>query len=81
MEEPNQRILKLHCDVAMGDNSAYVAVVARYQRGELVFANSKKVDTNIHVQVDAKTICWANTFGQPLEHLRYKNKEWLQNMH
>ena len=50
--KPQHGTSKLNCDIATGDNSAYVAVVARDWRGVLVFANVKKVDTNILAQAE-----------------------------
>ena len=52
-------MLKLNCDAAVGDLSSCIAVVARDWRGMLVFAISKKVNTNIPVQVEAYAILLA----------------------
>ena len=56
---PSQGMLKLNCDVAVGDLSSCIAIVVRDWRGKLVFAISKKVNTNILVQVEAKAILLA----------------------
>ena len=52
-------MLKLNCDAAVGDLSSCIAVVARDWRGMLVFAISKKVNTNIPVQAEANAILLA----------------------
>ena len=51
-------MLKLNCDAAVGDLASCI-VVARDWRGMLVFAISKKVNTNILVQVEANVILLA----------------------
>ena len=56
---PNQGMLKLNCDAAVGDLSSCIAVVARDWRGMLVFAISKKVNTNIPIQAEANAILLA----------------------
>ncbi|XP_075636485.1 uncharacterized protein LOC142608673 [Castanea sativa] len=53
---PNQGMLKLNCDAAVGDLSSCIAIVTRDWRGKLVFAVYKKVDTNIPVQAEANAI-------------------------
>ena len=52
-------MLKLNCDAAVGDLSSCIAVVARDWRGMLVFAISKKVNTNIPIQAEANAILLA----------------------
>ena len=56
---PNQGMLKLNCDVAIEDMSSCIAIVAKDWRGKLVFAISKKVNTNIPVQVETNAILLA----------------------
>ena len=56
---PSQGMLKLNCDVAVGDLSSCIAIVVRDWRGKLVFAISKKVNTNIPVQAKANAILLA----------------------
>ncbi|XP_075650206.1 uncharacterized protein LOC142620780 [Castanea sativa] len=56
---PNQGMLKLNFDVAIGDLSSCIAIVARDWRGKLVFAILKKVNTNIPVQAEANAILLA----------------------
>ncbi|KAK9995551.1 hypothetical protein SO802_020237 [Lithocarpus litseifolius] len=56
---PNQGMLKLNCDAAVGDLSSCKAIVARDWRRKLVFAISKKVNTNITIQAEAYAILLA----------------------
>ncbi|KAL0010997.1 hypothetical protein SO802_006105 [Lithocarpus litseifolius] len=56
---PNQGMVKLNCDAAVGDLSSCIAIVARDWRGNLVFAISKKVNTNVPVQAEAFAILLA----------------------
>ena len=49
----------MNCDSAIGENNSYIAIVARDWRGALVFALSKRVETNVPVQVEAEAINWA----------------------
>ena len=56
---PNQGMLKLNCDATVGDLSSCIAIVARDWRGKLVFAISKKVNTNIPAQAEANAILLA----------------------
>ena len=53
------RYAKFDCDATVGDLSSCIAVVARDWRGMLVFAISKKANTNIPVQVEANAILLA----------------------
>ena len=59
---PSQGMLKLNCDAAVGDLSSCIAVVTRDWRGQLVFAISQKVNTNIPVQAKANAILLAVHF-------------------
>jgi hypothetical protein len=43
----------------MGHSHAVIAVVARDWRGSLVFACSKKVNTNVPVQAEAEALRWS----------------------
>ena len=52
-------MLKLNCDVAIEDMSSCIAIVAKDWRRKLVFAISKKVNTNIPVQVETNAILLA----------------------
>ena len=56
---PSQGMLKLNCDAAIGDLSSCIVIVARDWRGKLVFATSKKVNTNIPIQAEADAILLA----------------------
>ena len=56
---PSQGMLKLNCDAVVGDLSSCIAIVARDWRGMLVFAISKKVNTNIPVQAEPNAILLA----------------------
>ena len=53
---PDNGVIKLNFDAAIGLNDSAVAVVARNWRGRLVFAVSSRVDTNIPVQAEAEAI-------------------------
>ena len=53
---PSQGMLKLNCDAVVGDLALCIAIVARDWEVMLVFAISKKVSTNIPVQVEANAI-------------------------
>ena len=46
----------INCDAAVGKFDLAIAMIARDWRGNLVFAYSIKVNTNIPVQVEAKTL-------------------------
>ena len=70
LSSPNHRIscswnppdvgqVKLNCDAAVGSIHSVIAVVARNWRGNLVFALSKKVNTNVPVQAEAEVLRWA----------------------
>ena len=50
---------KINCDAAMGKFDSAIAMIARDWRGNLVFACSVKVNTNIPVQVEAEALRWA----------------------
>uniref|UniRef100_A0A7N2RE27 RNase H type-1 domain-containing protein n=1 Tax=Quercus lobata TaxID=97700 RepID=A0A7N2RE27_QUELO len=56
---PEYGPIKVNCDSAIGENNSYIAIVARDWRGALVFALSKRVETNVPVQVEAEAINWA----------------------
>uniref|UniRef100_A0A2N9ET81 Reverse transcriptase domain-containing protein n=2 Tax=Fagus sylvatica TaxID=28930 RepID=A0A2N9ET81_FAGSY len=57
--KPSQGQIKINCDAAIGQNYSVLAVVARDWRGNLVFALSKKVNTNVPVQAEAEALRWA----------------------
>uniref|UniRef100_A0A2N9HSP4 RNase H type-1 domain-containing protein n=1 Tax=Fagus sylvatica TaxID=28930 RepID=A0A2N9HSP4_FAGSY len=52
-------ILNLIQDAAVGLSSSSIAVVARNWRGEVVLARSKRVNTKIPLQAEAKALLWA----------------------
>ena len=49
-----------HCDAAVGSDKSFTAIVTRDWRGELVFAHTKWVETNVPVQAEAEAINWAS---------------------
>ena len=51
---------KINCDAAVGSDKSFIAIVARDWRGELVFAYTKQVETNVPVQAEAEAINWAS---------------------
>ena len=50
---------KINVDVAVGLCFSFIAVVARDQKGELVFTSTMKMNTTIPLQAEAKAIKWA----------------------
>ena len=58
-QKPAQDRLKMYCDAAVGMEHSYVAVVVRDWRRTLVFTWSKKVNTKVPVQAEAKAFLWA----------------------
>ena len=58
-QKPAQDQLKMYCDAAVGMEHSYVAVVVRDWRRTLVFTWSKKVNTKVPVQAEAKAFLWA----------------------
>ena len=53
---PEQRAVKINCDVAVGLDHSFIAIVARDWRGVLIFSLSKWVETNLPLQVKAEAI-------------------------
>ena len=56
---PTRERTKINCDAAVGKFDSAIAMIARDWRGNLVFACSIKVNTNIPVQVEAEALRWA----------------------
>ena len=50
---------KINVDAAVGLCFSFIAVVARDQKGELVFTSTMKMNTTIPLQAEAKAIKWA----------------------
>ena len=57
-KKPPKNAFKLNCDAAIGDSCFVIAVIVRDWRGLLVFAVSRKVDTNTPIQAKAEAILW-----------------------
>ena len=57
--KPRYNSFKLNCDAAVGLSYSSIAVVVRDWRGKLVFAHSKKVNTNVTLQAEADAIILA----------------------
>ena len=57
---PNHGVIKINCDAAVGLDKSFIAIVARDWRGELVFAYTKQVETNVPVQAEAEAFNWAS---------------------
>ena len=51
--------IKINCDAAIGPSYSVIAIVARDWRESLLFALSKKVNTNISVQAEAEALRWS----------------------
>uniref|UniRef100_A0A2N9F3J3 RNase H type-1 domain-containing protein n=1 Tax=Fagus sylvatica TaxID=28930 RepID=A0A2N9F3J3_FAGSY len=68
---PNQGSLKINCHVAVGRSCAFIAVVVRNWRGSMVFALSKKVNTNVLVQAEAEAILWALYIASSIGHFHF----------
>jgi hypothetical protein len=64
---PEQEFIKINCDAAVGSRFSSIAVVARDWQGNLVFAFSKKVNTIIPLQVEAKALFWAGQLASSHE--------------
>ena len=56
--KPPQSAFKLNCDATIEDSSSAIVVIARDWRGLLMFAVTKKVDTDTPIEVEAKAILW-----------------------
>ena len=56
---PDVGQVKLNCDAAVGPIHSVIVVVAQDWRVNLVFALSKKVNTNVLVQAEAEALRWA----------------------
>ena len=63
---PDNGSFKLDVAVAVGAHHFVVAIIARYWRGELVFACSKKVNTTLPLQAEVEGILWALQLAKPL---------------
>ena len=50
---------KINVDAAVGPRFSFIAVVARDQRGELVFVGSMKVNTTLPLLAEVEAIKWA----------------------
>ena len=55
---PNFGIIKINCDATVDPHFSSIVVVARDQRGKLVFAFSKKVETILPLQAETEAIIW-----------------------
>ena len=53
---PNRGLDKFNCDAAVGSDKSFIAIVARDWRRELVFAHTKRVETNVPVQAEAEAL-------------------------
>ena len=53
---PEQGAVKINCDAAVGLDHSFIAIVARDWRGDLIFSMSKRVETNLPIQVEAEAI-------------------------
>ena len=58
-KKPPRDSIKINVDATFNDGCSSIAVVARDWRGELVFACTKRVYTNLPLQVEAEAIKWA----------------------
>ncbi len=54
-------------DAAIGKTYSCIVVVARDWRGEVVLAISKKTNTTIPLQAEAKALLWATQLAGDLE--------------
>ena len=57
---PTSSYIKFNTDAVVGLTSSSIAVVARNWRGTVVLACSKKVNTTIPLQAEAKALVWAS---------------------
>ena len=55
---PTRERTKINCDAAVGKFDSAIAMIARDWRGNLVFACSIKVNTNIPIQAEAEALRW-----------------------
>ena len=53
---PKRGAVKINCDAAVGLDHSFIAIVARDWRGDLIFSLSKRVETNLPLQVEAEAI-------------------------
>ena len=51
--------MKINCNAAIGKDYSVFATVARDWRGALVFALSKKANTNVPLQAEAEVLLWS----------------------
>ena len=51
-----QGAVKINCDVAVGLDHSFIAIVVRDWRGVLIFSMSKRVETNFPIQAEAEAI-------------------------
>ena len=56
---PGLGTMKINCDVAIGKDYSVIAAIARDWRGALVFALSKKANTNVPLQAEAEALLWS----------------------
>ncbi|XP_075663049.1 uncharacterized protein LOC142632554 [Castanea sativa] len=56
---PPRHGLKINVDVAVDPRFSVIAVVTRDWRGRVVFAGSRKVNTNVPLQAEAEVVRWA----------------------
>ena len=54
--KPEQGAIKMNCDAVVGLDHSFIAIVARDWRGDLIFSMSKRVETNLLIQAEAKAI-------------------------
>ena len=53
---PGPGTMKINCNATIGKDYSVIAIVARDWRGALVFALSKKVNTNVPLQAEAEAL-------------------------
>ena len=53
---PEQGAIKINCDAAVGLDHSFISIVATDWGGFLIFSISKQVETNLPIQVEAKTV-------------------------
>ena len=63
---PNHGVIKFNCDAAVGGSFSCIAVVARNWREEVVLALSRRVNTTIPLQAEAKALLWATHLAAEL---------------
>ena len=64
--KPRNDSFKINVDVAVGAHHSIVVVIASNWRGDLVFACSKKVNTTLPLQAEAKALLWVLQLAEPL---------------